>query len=478
MPRGVNADNWDRFQEHACLVQSLRWYKPLDSPGISLHEAIFTQIRRELPVQGSICPNLRQLEWEADDATALNQMLYFTGPSLKSLRINPLTHLLQARAFGKAFDGLCARSVSLQDFELAHWYLDDTNRCPKLASFITRQPALQSVRLPSFFGTRAVVTALSDCQTLEHVGLSSLYKPENDRGGIAWRFPLGKFGNLGSFGFSDHSLNHAAHVLLTSAHLNFTSITVATIDTLASNDGLALFVSSLATSCPRVRSLSLILFAFWTDLDEYDIPSRPLSFASFRPLLRCRELRSLHVQDNSPILISEQDVDDLSKAWPQLRSLDLATDPIEHDVLEGSPARFGNSLDILNAFARHGPLSLERIGLYFKFEGMADPLEAWDLSTLTSLRILSVGLSCVPDDEEERMKLVAYLGAVCSPSVLIEAGVSVHVKDEMGYDIGDDSAAEWREIQGYMQSVHASQRALRYQLELSLAKVRRIRAKI
>ncbi|KAG8968655.1 hypothetical protein FRC05_001461 [Tulasnella sp. 425] len=150
------------------------------------------------------------------------------------------------------------------------------------------------------------------------------------------------------------------------------------------------FTRHLGATCPHVTRVLLDLLVDPT-LQRDDLT--PLSVGVLAALFPCRDLKVLEIGHPYPITLNEDDVERMAAAWPKLNTLYVCIDP---DLSLPIPGDMGNSLSVLQAFARHHPM-IRELGLFFaKDKTLTFSGDLWAEFEFHRLERIDVGTSAVP----------------------------------------------------------------------------------
>ncbi|KAG8872686.1 hypothetical protein FRB98_009474 [Tulasnella sp. 332] len=462
IPDGLADVDWDRVASYTYRIQRLSWDADSDN-----HLSVFLCERLQTlhPTFYLLLPNLSELAWTTSYENQEEELLLVAPPSLKSFRLR--LQFCTNETLGPILSVIQTRSIMLSDFQLTISMDEDLSEIDgALPDFIRGQRALQRIGLPFFFGTEAIVSALASLKELEEIGLTEWFLPE-DGAGAEWAFPLGHFPKLSALGLAVWSLKAAVNIFKSYNLSRLLSITVASPHIQPYHQILQCFFSELSSSCPHLEEVRMnILYDEGSMEPEMEASQMlPVSFATLEPLLRSSGMTLLTIYAKDPIALCAEDVATLAMRWPRLRHLHLTVDPI--NVFDET-RNVRTPLSVLSVFSAQQFPDLQHLGLFFTPD-RSTWLDALGSSMLSILETLDVGASRI--SKEDVRAVAAYLGGVLRPGVNVEARRSVE-SDIHFPGIGDDNIVReaWEDVTELLQQIHASQKVLRYKLEVSEAR--------
>ncbi|KAG8872411.1 hypothetical protein FRB97_007687 [Tulasnella sp. 331] len=376
---------WDRFRAYAKHVKSVKWNDKTEL-GI-LDDQIFAQIFYYRPDIGYLLPNLAKVTWIASDDITAAQLLTMVSPTLKSLRVH-FNHNCTAATAQKILQIICTREVSLSTFHIeTHFHVSRIST--ELILFLQSQNGLTRVGLPSYATAVRVIAALGQLHRLRDIYLTS-WCFEEEEAGLDWAFE-GVFRDLVTFEWTDTSLRRATQRLQGFLPPRLIRIHLSTYGDRLTNVDLEAFVSEVATQYLKAKT-----------------------FQSLKPILECRELHTLEILNNEPLVLGEEDVIAMATAWPSIRRLHLAPEPT-NPLTPG----VGASITLLSTFALFFPASLAHLGIYIR-PAQDEALDCFNNFTLPGLRTLAVGTS--PVAVKDKFAYSVFLAGICPPGVVVKAG--------------------------------------------------------
>lgn len=283
---------------------------------------------------------------------------------------------------------------------------------------------------------------------------------EYDSDGAHWEFPTGTFPHLKAWSWSDESVI-AGTTIFQNPPPKLEELTFSVFEEPPDNSAIGVFVTSLVGAFQNIRSVHLNLFTDVEGQDEIRV------FESLESLLQCKQLEALVIHDSLGMAVWEGDVIRMAEAWPNLRKLILAPDPIDATELA-----FGSPITLLSVFARLFGSKVEELGWYVNKSNANDILDLMGTATLPALHTLDVGTSNI--DVENTASYAAFLLGICPPDLIIRAGecsLSTPFTDSREPSTWQSAVNEtkklWTGVEQQVKAIHRCQRPLRYQLELA-----------
>ncbi|EMD37529.1 hypothetical protein CERSUDRAFT_94537 [Gelatoporia subvermispora B] len=155
----------------------------------------------------------------------------------------------------------------------------------------------------------------------------------------------------------------------------------------ATTDDIQAYIKAILYACsPSMRLLESLILP--EDFVLHFPPQAPPSFDDIKPLLSFRHLESLCLWFNPPLMIKDEELEELAKAWPHLRTLDFGIS----SSFEGLPPTL--TINCLASLCRHCG-NLEDLHIYVDARAVTEiPSERSDTGLCCkTLRKIDVGLS-------------------------------------------------------------------------------------
>ncbi|KAG8944664.1 hypothetical protein FRC04_001628 [Tulasnella sp. 424] len=364
----LSGADWSRFQFYAGRVKSLSYddenpYRSERTPRLDPNGIALFYLHS--PSGLTFLPRLRTLKWFTSESAA--PMLPFLSPQLESLEVELTGSSQRVNDF---FSGLAGRIPNLKSFTLK-----TTTNALDIESSLQRTVNLRSSRFPS---------------KSESTGSRITYIPSYDADAMLQELPQDGFPKLKTFDFNANPAS--ANRLVQEYSGLFARLSIIHLNAKDGvNDAEVLeFTRHLGATCPHVTRVLLDLLVDPT-LQRDDLT--PLSVGVLAALFPCRDLKVLEIGHPYPITLNEDDVERMAAAWPKLNTLYVCIDP---DLSLPIPGDMGNSLSVLQAFARHHPM-IRELGLFFaKDKTLTFSGDLWAEFEFHRLERIDVGTSAVP----------------------------------------------------------------------------------
>ncbi|KAG8996390.1 hypothetical protein FRB94_008370 [Tulasnella sp. JGI-2019a] len=408
--------DWKRFSQYTGYIHSIdynqsrvfRHRRSLPSRGI------FAEILLYRPASdGSMFPNLTEVNWASNDGKGLLILLLFLVPSLTCLQItcNGSTE----DACSKVLSVLEPRGIRLSELWMglrtpSQAFLD------RLAPVIASQKDLIRVGLPPYTATREVVKALGQLPLLEDYeswGFAEYQAPLQL--GMDFEWEDGSFSSLKTLAFST-SLAVATEIMTSIHQPRLHQLSFETRE-LCQHPQLRDLCSSISNAQSSITTLNLELFAEAVSPG----PTRAIPFDAIRPLLQCAALTQLRVESDLAMEYGDEDIATMASAWPNLQRLALCADPTSRVGLA-----IGQPLQSVSKFVQSFCV-LEQLSLYIKALTVDVIHEVSSDVREPRLNVLDFGTSPLPIDSSTPIVLAAslYLSMVLEPQGEIKSGRSI-----------------------------------------------------
>ncbi|KAG8968652.1 hypothetical protein FRC05_001458 [Tulasnella sp. 425] len=406
--------DWSRFQVYAGRVRRLSYddedlYRD-DSTVPRLPSKAIAMLCFHRPSGIALLPNLETLKWSSSrSATAI---LPFLSPQVTSLEVE-LTGKVQA--VNDFFYALAGRIPNLESFTLktAIRALDIEDSLQRVISTWT---SLETLKVPPYYLRPSILGAVASLPNLTTLEQDYTHCPPYDMATMLQELPPDALPKLENFGFNGNpaSATQLAQTYpdlfarLNAIHLNAAD---------GINDVEVLeFVGHLGISCLQLTYVSLNLCLSPIFRRE---GVNPLPVGVLEGLFPCRGLKMLEIGHPFPLTLNETDVERMATAWPNLTVFNANDEPDLSLPMRGD---IGNSLSVLQAFAKHFPMMAE-LGLFFAQDEV--PTFSGDLYPefeFHRLEGLCVGVSAVPGG---KLHDVGFLiASLCKVEPEIRSGVS------------------------------------------------------
>lgn len=404
------AANWTRFDAYAQRIRSITFDDTSPWAGWK-NWAVKFNVLAEISLyhhRGRISPpNVRKLTWASEYHDSAMSALPFVSKSLAHLHLS-LGEDVEDKTTEKLIHFILQRPINLKSFSFES-AISAENISHDLIQLISNSPQLESVTLPRYYQTQTIVDTLGHLYELKTLQVShKWYQPYNSQG-QAMSLLNGRFPKLDAIEI-DAPIPTITQILPHSqmaAKLRDLTISCAHLNNTVDVAALATVV---AQCCPGIQALSFNFRPSTPAPTTVDLPS-----TVFQPVLSCHNLQEFRIYLGKPFTITEHDLQEMARAWPNLRVLVLSPE-------RGQQASAGLSWNVFPVIAGLFT-NLEELSAYFSstdivsFAGdILPPVE------LLSLRKLGVGMSGIPNDHTA---LGFLIGAYCRLPISISNEPSV-----------------------------------------------------
>ncbi|KAG8925657.1 hypothetical protein FRC00_003786, partial [Tulasnella sp. 408] len=428
--------DWNRFRSYATRVRSLRFdeneayrsdpHSPdLDSPVVgilSLHH----------PFGTVFLPHLQKLNWITERSAP--SILPFLSSELKELYLEMSTQT--ASTANTVFKAINNRTPSLITFYLQA-KVQGISVDTSLARWLQTAVNIEEISVPPHYLTPTLTRALGSLPKLRSIKQSLNFTHSTHPSAGLQSLPPGSFPKLSQISFNA-TPSEAGTFLFTSQEIasRLDRIVLFAYGSLETEDILK-FAQLVAQSCPMITELALDLFTI-QDSGEQSVSSLPMTvLESLYPCTRCR---SLEIGHPFPLTFQEEDVERMGRAWPQLTTLDVCSDP---DFSFPFPPQVGSPLSILSVFAKALP-RLKVLSLYLNMQEA--PLftgNLWPQHQFQNLEEVDFGLSPVPRGPSREVGF--YVASLCKERPTVAYGASSWHTGNLPNDWTQTETA-WKEI--------------------------------
>ncbi|KAI0750487.1 hypothetical protein C8Q74DRAFT_1361745 [Fomes fomentarius] len=428
--RPLEPNDWTRYMRYASRVRKL-----VVTPGIDealKGPSVFQEIA-QTRTTAHLLPKLSSLTWTPDSGERLRLSLMFMHENVKEFAARLVPS--DTYAFSVYFQEIALRMPKLTRLDL-RFSFPVRNIETDVCALIAALPHLRVIVMPKFTLTTKVMEALSRKEHLEVVQFEFM---ESQGGGDAWDVtdwaPVMEEGAFPAL--YDLSLNvQISHMrrFVTSpfcpAHLRLLYVNVIEI---VPPPQVHAFLTALAENCPQLAELAINYSG-----EPHGLVFRPnppadmlLTWDTLRPALKCAKLTLFEIHWDTPLAISQADLEDIASSWPELEVLILDCQPLPSTL----PSAL--TLDALVPFARHCP-RLRELGLYLSASA---PPRVGATTTTThpvpfkSLQRLEVGVSSIVDPGPAAL----FLSELCPADCRLVSGVNwPHDKSLIAAESEDD----------------------------------------
>jgi hypothetical protein len=167
---------------------------------------------------------------------------------------------------------------------------------------------------------------------------------------------------------------------------------------------------AIAIACPSLKELKLHSFCQMMQNAEVtvaNLPVKEISMDHLRPLLACTQLQILSIADALPVVLKPDDIDAVSKAWPNITMLDLSANVV--------PKSGGTSLPTLHRILREC-LRLKDLSIFLDTSSPDFFVPSDRRQIPTHLRRFNVGSSVIEPGSGAPVSLAMTLPVKCHMS--------------------------------------------------------------
>lgn len=438
----ANAD-WHRFRGYALRVRCVNAdyeFKadlPLDSA------ALVQMFCRTAP----LLPNVQRVSWKFVQSKNCTSILPFIGPQLEKLAlvmdrgIDEDEQILLMQSLRNLVPNL--RSLRLASFVTAE------RTSTSLAALISSCPKLLHLELPAGFLTRRVVGTTARLPLLTKLNYSDWRNTceTYHQSGMYFEFTPGSFPQLDTLSFAALP-NRMTKVLRSTDHIGRLQVICLDCPAFASSNQIEQVLAQLAAGAQRLVDLQLVCSPIDQLKNPHGDPS--LSTEHIVPLFSCTRLERLHLVAPHFAPLTDEDVVDMGRSWPAMRSLTLCPAPLKDQHL-------GTGFNILSAFAENLP-NLRKLGLFLgpgvsEFDGNLYPTHRF-----RCLETLGVGFSIVPRGKAQEVGFL--LASLCQNALAIEVGITkYHRGEDIPVQQKSDLQAGWSEVNSAMNLAFRTKRS-------------------
>ena len=410
--------DWQRFERYARKVRCLVVDESATSSLLSY--TLLDEIARTR-VSLHVLPNLRDLTWNAfnDERVRLSLMFMHQNITRFSVRLfDSLSYSVPA-----FLQEVQLRMPNLTTLDLRYEF--SVRRYEQeMIELFAALPKLQKVTVPVYTLTSPIVEGfarLADLETLRFEFESPVgqgegdpvdildFNPQIDKDAFPALFDLSLSGHL-----SDHTRFLTGNFSPANLTVLYTHVVWGEQPALVTR-----YLTAVAETCQNLTRLYLDYFgspiAHPDDASEdVSIVQRRLCWQDLRPLLSCQKLVSFEMRWDSPLDITEDEVEEIATGWPLVETLLLNCEPMDVSCPPTLTMR------ALLPLARHCE-NLAAVGLYM------NPCTDLDNATLPmhvqpfkGLKRLAVGLSPIYDTGP----VTFFLSQVCPLGTEIDAGMT------------------------------------------------------
>ncbi|KAI0628309.1 hypothetical protein C8Q77DRAFT_1068263 [Trametes polyzona] len=416
--RPLEPGDWARFSRYARRVRNLS--VPPSNDTRLRGPDVFDEIARTRTAL-DILPKLTSLSWTSELGERLRLSLMFMHDNIKhfTVRLVPT----ESYSFGIYFQEIALRMPKLTHLDMRFTFpVRDIQE--DLCTLFEGLPSLQKVVLPKFTLSAKVIESLSRNPKLRVVQFEFMESQgAGDVSDVHNWFPVlqeDAFQSLHDLSISVHLPHMVRFLNAAFCPANLTCLYVHVLYIVPPYQ-VQEFFEAAAQNCQHLTQLYLDFagdpspLLFRTTLPDED----RFSWNTLRPLLKLPKLTEFELHWDSPLAITQNDLEDLAVSLPSLELLVLNPEPVP------TPQPPSLTLRALIPFARHCP-KMRELSLYIDASSTDLEDASRELhSTLPpvqfhALRTLSFGLSRIAASEP----VALFLSELCPLGCTVSAGVS------------------------------------------------------
>ncbi|KAF8530111.1 hypothetical protein BU17DRAFT_35771 [Hysterangium stoloniferum] len=403
----IMPSDWTRFHYYARRIRHFEYTEV--ATGNQVDASVLAEIARTR-LNLVLLPHLKHLHWNSKH---LNYATLFMHSGICQLTVSIDRPFLAEEGFAeaRAFLVECATrlpNLTILDLRGSFSVVRVQTRLLGLLRSLKR---LTTLILPRYWITSTVLASVADLPCLDTIQWEYCIQGEGDVKDVE-TFELveqhGSFISLVDISL-EIDFTIAINLFETATFpTRLTSLMIRPIATVTPTD-LSNFLQLCATRCRALSTLHLELFP---NKPQQVNGSHDITLETLRPLLSCLNITRFSISWPSQLCLTDNDVEELVRRWPDLTELDLAFDPYIP-----SPPRL--TLASLISIATHCP-KLQELGIYLDLTSPPPPIPSSSSSSSTipclpDIRNLYVGPS--PISEENAKPTALFLSRLCiSPS--------------------------------------------------------------
>ncbi|KAF4598170.1 hypothetical protein EYR38_006566 [Pleurotus pulmonarius] len=398
--RSIEPGDWKRFTRYAGRIRALVQNRERKTRPCTLN--VFHEVSRTR-ISLDILPNLHTLEWSRNIDP--NFCVLFMHKTVKRFKFYLREEMVSPpNGLTAFFQSVTNRMPDLEVLDISS-ILPVSDIEADMLKLLSGLPKLKEVILPLYYVSPNVSEVLSRLPNLNVLGFQ--YDDEQGRGDSQdvaappATLSEGAFPALYDLALSIPFI-HASELF--DQPFSPQNITMLFIDSALpeSPSDIHNLLSVIVKNCPLLINLSLNPHLSTSDSPPTD---ERLTYANLRPVLTLPNLTTFDMNHYYPIDLKYKDMEELARAWPNLETLMLNSDPV---ALDHPPTL---SIAALIPFAEHCP-NIRQLGLYMN-AAEEDLPSSRDLVPFKILETLSVGLSHITDHENVALFLSHLIPSEC-----------------------------------------------------------------
>ena len=448
--RHVESIDWKRFERYGRRVRRLCYCPGDNRLGIfPMAHSVFDDIARTR-TSLAILPNMHTLEWEGP----VDLCVMFMHANVRRLAIRlpiflDLTDSSQASISPGGFPALKSFFADVVDRmpDLTHLNMKINYAISKVenevAELLCGLKKLKKLTGPRYSVTTNLMNVLSrleflGCIEFQYSDDQGLGDPED----VTQFRPTVEEGAFPSLWDLSLAISYQDFTRFINAPFAPTNLKMLYIDSqlFEAPEDVKVMLASLSENCQLLETLAL--------LSRVDVPNgilgfdpadeQCITFDTLKSLLNCPNLTSFELVHGCPVMMTQDEIEELAEKWPSLEALLLNNEP-------GFINNANLTLDALLPFARHCP-RLRHLGLFINASTIGQSYNSTPTSSLSpskriraprdppkfkSLKKLSMGVSPISDINGVTLFLSSILPNACR----VESGVTWDEKLHIPHDI-------------------------------------------
>lgn len=286
---------------------------------------------------------------------------------------------------------------------------------PELAKLVNGLTELKKIVLPRYYIDGPVLELLSQLPHLKVIEFEFIEEQgDGDPHDVICVRPSlapGSFLNLSELAITANLTDMRLLLSKKFVPINLTALYVGSLggglQQIVTSVMLHQFLNVVASEC---QLLTELILDFLTTLSPPKLPARGTQFTleTLRPLLSRSSLVAFGIIHEYPIRLSNDDIEEISRSWPNIERLLLNCEPVA--MLDATQEEGALPLDAMEHIARNC-LKIRELGLFLN--ASPDGAENRDLPCFHNLQKLFVGVSHISDEQGVALYLVQILPPGC-----------------------------------------------------------------
>lgn len=290
-------------------------------------------------------------------------------------------------------------------------------------------PKLVRLGLPRYHATTAVLQVMAELPHLEYVDLDGVSGDDDPLDSSPITEPIRQlsFPSLRTFALATN-IPRVIEILNMDFASNLTGLYLR-IPQFEDRHSWKMLFDVIVARCPALVKL---------EVSEDDLPEfgqrvltavEQLSFETLRPLLKCAGLQEFEIRHEYPLILTMDDLEVISRAWPQARSILLNVEPLVR-FHRNEQSHSALPLEALLPFARNSH-QLHTLGLYMDARDPETSIDEWNVDPHVPLvKTLHVGTSTMQVTPSSSIRLALILQRIFPKLTFIDPEVKTYCIDD------------------------------------------------